>query len=626
MKLFLIKTPKLPFILVIITTLIIATFTGPITTKAASNGLTVQVTEKGLISLSVDGLGTNTASGIIQVEKPTGATVRGAYMAAAANGGNQPPPADGAIQIDGQDVNWDATFTVAMGGFTGNSWADVTALVKTKIDAAPVGRVDMVITEVVQVEGTVLAVIFDDPNQTQTNTIFLLFGGAATTGDSLTINTPTLNPATLIAEMSLGISFSYNASGGQYSNVDVNGTRMTSAAGHNDDADGGGTSSSLITVGGLDDNSANPADPLAHIIDDELYNLVPFVTNGDTSILVETQNPSGDDNIFFSSFFLNISASTPTPDTTGPTTTSSIPANGTTLTTGPSQLTITFDEDLSTATATDRDNYLLLEANGDGFQTGDCDSVLNGAGVAAADTQISINDPVAYNSSDFKSTLTLSAGALPYGSYRLYACGTTSIEDVGGNELNDGTSDSRIDFTVQAAALPGILPDTGFSPGQVYTLPVQTVEKAYSATGLDLEIPSLEIEMNIVGVLHSGDGWDTTWLGDKAGFLAGSAFPTWKGNTVLTGHVWDAYNNPGPFADIKELQYGDKIEIHSWDMVYTYEVQETRRLLPDRVDTAFEHEESDWITLITCENFNPIYNTYLYRRMVRAVLVDVSAR
>lgn len=44
------------------------------------------VTETGFISLSMDGLGTNSASGTIQVEKPAGATVRSAYMAAASTG------------------------------------------------------------------------------------------------------------------------------------------------------------------------------------------------------------------------------------------------------------------------------------------------------------------------------------------------------------------------------------------------------------------------------------------------------------------------------------------------------------------------------------------------------------
>ena len=66
-----------------------------------------------------------------------------------------------------------------------------------------------------------------------------------------------------------------------------------------------------MTVGGLDDSTANPLDPYAGPsnprTDDELYNLLPFVNSGDSNITVFTQNPSNDDNIFFSYFFLKSS-------------------------------------------------------------------------------------------------------------------------------------------------------------------------------------------------------------------------------------------------------------------------------------------------------------------------------
>jgi hypothetical protein len=43
--------------------------------------------------------------------------------------------------------------------------------------------------------------------------------------------------------------------------------------------------------------------------DDELYDLIPFVANGDTQIDVATINPSNDDNILFGAFFLTVRAS-----------------------------------------------------------------------------------------------------------------------------------------------------------------------------------------------------------------------------------------------------------------------------------------------------------------------------
>ncbi len=80
----------------------------------------------------------------------------------------------------------------------------------------------------------------------------------------------------------------------------VNGTTITNNAGNNDDSADGVSNGNLITVGGFND----PFSPLlpSYAGDHERYNLVPFITNGDTSITVGTRNPSGDDNIFLAVF------------------------------------------------------------------------------------------------------------------------------------------------------------------------------------------------------------------------------------------------------------------------------------------------------------------------------------
>ncbi len=272
------------------------------------------VTATGLISLSVDGLGTNNvAGGIIQVQKPAGATVRGAYMAAASTGFRGRTLADGDVMIDGAGVTWSSTVASSISSY--NSFADVTSLVKAKIDAAPAGRVDFTITEVgtYGIDGEILAVIFDDPGQTTSNTIVLLFGAQNIAGDTFHIGLGApidKSDPKLMLDLSLGISYGYQPSG-QYSLVDVNGIRMTTSAGGQDD--GAAEDGALLTVGGLDDTNDNPANPyqddsFGPRYDDELYNLLPFVNDGDTSIEVYTQNPSNDDNIFFAA--LNLSSAT----------------------------------------------------------------------------------------------------------------------------------------------------------------------------------------------------------------------------------------------------------------------------------------------------------------------------
>lgn len=167
------------------------------------------------------------------------------------------------------------------------------------------------------------------------------------------------------------------------------------------------------------------------------------------------------------------------------------------------------------------------------------------------------------------------------------------------------------------------LPDTGFAPDVVTALEAQPPGAAYSAAAeLQLAILNLGVSIPIVGVPQAADGWDVRWLGQQAGYLHSTAFPTLPGNTVLTGHVVDATGLPGPFADLQDLRYGDQVEIEAWEQTYTYEVR-TNELYWPQDGRALAHEEYDWLTLITCEGFDEASGRYFFRRVVRAVLVDV---
>jgi len=270
-----------------------------------------EITEVGKISWSIDGLGMVGTSGTIQVEKPAGATVKSAYMFAATIGSSGYHLAAGDIQIDGTPVTWDIAdipTNPPLNSF--NYMGDVTSIVKSKIDSAPAGRVDFTITEspTASIDGEILAVIFNDPTQTTDNTVVLLFGAQKQTGDDFNIGLGEpldLSDPNLALDLSLGIS--YSAQPGQNSIIDVNGVRITSSAGGDDDGIGPLANGELLTVGGLDDTTANPEDPNGSgdkRYDDELYTLLPFVKTGDTQILVHSQNPSNDDNIFFAGLFI----------------------------------------------------------------------------------------------------------------------------------------------------------------------------------------------------------------------------------------------------------------------------------------------------------------------------------
>ncbi len=264
---------------------------------------------------------------------------------------------------------------------------------------------------------------------------------------------------------------------------------------------------------------------------------------------------------------------------------------------------------------TNPDNYMLINKGLDGLTN----TLTCLGGVLGDDSRVPVKS-VNYDLSTFEATVTLYS-SLPAGSYQLFICGTTSIVDPAGNTLNGGV-DYTFDFTV--IGTPAKLPATGFPTGMVTRLPVQPAGKNYSATDLLLEIPSIHQTMTIVGVPQSETGWDVTWLGNKAGWLTGSVFPTWTGNSVITGHVWDSSNKPGPFALLRKLQYGDQFHIYAFGLTYTYEVRESKLVTSENVSAVMKHEELGWVTLVTCEAFNEENNTYPYRRMVRAVLVDIK--
>jgi hypothetical protein len=301
----------------------------------APDGLSPFATVTGKVYMSEDGIGTNDpAGGPIYVQKnDSSATVQAAYLLAAGIPGYTMQNGD--VTLDGTSLSFDPADSV-VGNFGVNSvWTNVTSIVKPVVDAAAPGNIEFTAAEPLntdEIDGEILAVIMNDPTLPTNNTVSFLFGALDTTGDNFSIGLASplnLGDPNLALTMSIGDSYGYQGppATGQYSTISVNGTLMTSSAGGNDDSIckydtpqdftncGNGT---LITVGGIGDSTANPPDPTATDstcgppgpprCDDELYNLLPFVHNGDTSIQVNTDNPSNNDNIFFTGFQLDSAA------------------------------------------------------------------------------------------------------------------------------------------------------------------------------------------------------------------------------------------------------------------------------------------------------------------------------
>jgi LPXTG-site transpeptidase (sortase) family protein len=169
------------------------------------------------------------------------------------------------------------------------------------------------------------------------------------------------------------------------------------------------------------------------------------------------------------------------------------------------------------------------------------------------------------------------------------------------------------------------LPNAGFAPS-VKTDLSNVPHESYTALANEiwLEVPSLGVKMTIVGVPLRSGGWNVAWLGRQAGWLEGSAFPTLKGNSVLTGHVVLASGLPGPFVNLGSLKFGDQVIVHANGQKFVYEIRSNKIVTPSD-SSVFRHEEQSWLTLITCKDFDEETGRYLKRIAVRAVLVKVEA-
>ncbi len=289
--------------------------------------------------------------------------------------------------------------------------------------------------------------------------------------------------------------------------------------------------------------------------------------------------------------------------------------------------TVTFGEDVNdpagnseTDDVTNPNNFMLVQAGANGFYN----TVSCLGGLLSDDTRVTVNG-VTFNHSNYTATVNINNGVLlPVGNYRLFICGTTSIVDLVGNAINGGF-DTLVDFTIgqQTPQFPPTLPQTGHGTG--VSLPVALpAANAYTSTGFTLQIPSLNVNANILGVALENGDWDLDSLGDNIGYISESAAPASAGNSVLTGHVYNWGNIPGPFVNLKNLKVGETVTLTSAGKVFTYVVRSTQVVDDTDFATVFSKETSSWLTLMTCETYNYATAFYSQRRVVKAELLSVK--
>ena len=77
--------------------------------------------------------------------------------------------------------------------------------------------------------------------------------------------------------------------------------------------------------------------------------------------------------------------------------------------------------------------------------------------------------------------------------------------------------------------------------------------------------------------------------------------------------------------NLSKMHWGDKITVKLQGQSYVYEVRQVlENVRPSDIDALMVHKENPWLTLVTCQGYDLVSDTYRWRIMVRAVLVKVE--
>lgn len=167
-------------------------------------------------------------------------------------------------------------------------------------------------------------------------------------------------------------------------------------------------------------------------------------------------------------------------------------------------------------------------------------------------------------------------------------------------------------------ATPSVQPITSTTAPAV--LPVPTDEPP-----LLLIIPKANVGAQVIHVFLDDTGsWDISHLGNYVGALQGTAWIDHPGNIGLVGHVELRDGSPGIFAYLKNLTIGDEILLTQSGLApWTYHVTAIRAVEPNDM-SVLNPSTINMLTLITCENYDFLSNTYLRRTVVTALNTSSS--
>lgn len=133
-----------------------------------------------------------------------------------------------------------------------------------------------------------------------------------------------------------------------------------------------------------------------------------------------------------------------------------------------------------------------------------------------------------------------------------------------------------------------------------------------------LDIPNLDILVPILQIPLIDGKWDVSSLSNQVGYLSGTAWPTFTGNTAVAGRTRLSDGAPGPFCRLNELGLDEEINLLSPHLHYTYQVRLIRYVLPSHL-FALRLRRQDWVTLVASNAHDGRVDAFARRFSLQAI-------
>ncbi len=164
-----------------------------------------------------------------------------------------------------------------------------------------------------------------------------------------------------------------------------------------------------------------------------------------------------------------------------------------------------------------------------------------------------------------------------------------------------------------------LLPATGFPTRPGTLLREQPAAVKYDSVNMRLQLPTLNVETELVRVPLTDKTWQVEWLGNKAGVLEGSSLPG-AGFSIIAAHNSLNDFEIGPFALLSKMDINDMIIVqNSRNKSQFFHVYENKLMRPSdfAAIASIAEQVPNSLILITCEN-ESADGGYLNRRVIFA--------